>query len=210
MHAQLRKQRIVERRHGVTLGITRINPDAVTGRFYPAADSARAGEKALGILGVDPQFDGVTAGHHGVRVKARRKASGREQLLLDEVDTGHQFGDRMLDLQPRIHLEEVERALAGQARRIEEELDGAGAAISDRLTGPHRGLDHAGAQRRRQHRARRLLGHLLVATLHRTVALTQGNDPTVGEPEDLHLDVSRARDVALEQDRRVAEEALCA
>jgi hypothetical protein len=38
-------------------------------------------------------------------------AGGNADHLLDQVDAGHKFGDRMLDLQPRIHLEEIERAV---------------------------------------------------------------------------------------------------
>jgi hypothetical protein len=42
--------------------------------------------------------------------------------LLDQVDAGRLFRHRMLDLQPRVHLEEVE-ALAGRVRAGDDELD---------------------------------------------------------------------------------------
>src|SRR5256885_11927018 len=37
-------------------------------------------------------------------------ARGDADLLLDDVDTGDHFGDRVLDLYARIHLDEVELA----------------------------------------------------------------------------------------------------
>ena len=45
-----------------------------------------------------------------------------------QVDAGHHLGDRMLDLQPRVHLEEVEAAVL-----VEQELDRAGVGVADRL-----------------------------------------------------------------------------
>ena len=47
-------------------------------------------------------------------------------LPADQIEAGHHLGDRMLDLQPRVHLEEVEAAVF-----VEEELDGAGVGVAD-------------------------------------------------------------------------------
>ena len=44
-----------------------------------------------------------------------------------QIDAGHHLGDRMLDLQPRVHLEEVEAAVL-----VEQELDRAGVGVADR------------------------------------------------------------------------------
>ena len=44
-------------------------------------------------------------------LRPRQRLAGRdEQLRAHEIEAGDRFGDRMLDLQPRVHLEEVERA----------------------------------------------------------------------------------------------------
>ena len=49
-------------------------------------------------------------------------AGGDADHLLDQIDAGDQLGHRMLDLQPRVHLQEIEAlVLAG------DELDRAGA-----------------------------------------------------------------------------------
>ena len=56
------------------------------------------------------------------------------QLQLDQVDAaGDQLGDRVLDLEPGVHLQEV--GLAGGV--VEQELDGAGVDVAD-LRGPAR------------------------------------------------------------------------
>jgi hypothetical protein len=50
-------------------------------------------------------------------------AGGDADLLAHQVDAGHRLGDRMLDLQAGVHLDEVELAV------LEQELHRAGAAI---------------------------------------------------------------------------------
>src|SRR5205085_7168094 len=59
-------------------------------------------------------------------------------LQLDEIKTGHQLRDRVLDLQTRVHLEKVEVALA-----INQELDGASVRVICRLRHAHRHFAHA-------------------------------------------------------------------
>jgi hypothetical protein len=54
----------------------------------------------------------------------------------------------------------------------------------------------------------RLLDDLLVAALDGAVALAEVDDVAVAVGEDLHLDVARVGQVALEVDRRVGEELL--
>src|SRR5690606_41494354 len=52
-------------------------------------------------------------------------AGGDHQLLADQVDAGDHLGDRVLDLDPGVHLDEVEAPV------LEQELEGAGAAVAD-------------------------------------------------------------------------------
>ena len=54
-------------------------------------------------------------------------------------------------------------------------------------------------------RGRRLLEHLLVAPLHRAVALSERDHVSVCVREQLHLDVARPLEVALAVERAVAE-----
>ena len=124
------------------------------------------------------------------------------QLLLDEVDAGDELGDRVLDLQPRVHLDEEE--LVGAVGR-DEELDGAGAAVVDARGGRAGGGAEARAGRGVDDRRRRLFDDLLVAALQRALALAEVDDGAVRVGEHLHLDVARALDEPLEQQRVVAE-----
>ncbi len=64
---------------------------------------------ALGrVLGVQPGLDGVTARRRRLSVEVA--AVGDLQLQPDEVEAGGGLGDRVLDLQPGVHLEEEEVA----------------------------------------------------------------------------------------------------
>ena len=120
----------------------------------------------------------------------QRLAGGDAQLPLDQVQAGDHLGHRMLDLQAGVHLHEVEASPSG----VDDELDRAGADVADRPGRGDGGLAHAGAQRRRScPGAGRLLDHLLVAALHRAVALEQVDAVAVAVGEDLHLDVARPR-----------------
>ena len=65
-----------------------------------------------------------------------RLAARDPDLLPDEVDSGRQLGDGMLDLQAAVHLDEVRLSV-----RAEQELERAGVLVADVLAGPlHRGL----------------------------------------------------------------------
>ena len=127
-------------------------------------------------------------------------AGGDPDHLLDEIDAGDEFGHRMLDLEPRIHLQEIEApVLPG------DELDGAGAVVADRLGERDRLLAHLGARLRVEQRARRFLDDLLVAALDRALALAEIDDVAVLVAQNLDFDVARIGDELLDEDAVVAE-----
>ena len=121
------------------------------------------------------------------------------KLRLDDVDAGGQLRHRMLHLQPRVHLDEMERAV------LVEELEGACAAIADLAARGDASRPHRFAHVRVDPRRRRLLDHLLVPALHRAVAFAEMHDVAVGVGKDLELDVARVLQVLLEVDGIVAE-----
>ena len=121
---------------------------------------------------------------------------------MDEVDPGHELGHRVLDLDPAVQLEEPELA-AG-----EHELGRAGADVADRAGEGDRRVRHRRAQRRIEGGGGRLLEHLLVAPLHRALALAEREHGAVGVGEQLDLDVARSLDVSLAEDGAVAERGL--
>ena len=78
-------------------------------------------EVAERVFRVDAAFDRPAVELDIGLLEGQLFAGGDADHLLDEVDAGDQLGDRMLDLQSRVHLEEEEGpVLAGH------ELDRAG------------------------------------------------------------------------------------
>ena len=69
------------------------------------------------ILGIQPGLDRMALG--GRRFGIEAIAIGDRELQLDEIEPGGLFGDRVFDLQPGVHLQEVELAVV-----VGEELDG--------------------------------------------------------------------------------------
>ncbi len=63
--------------------------------------------------------------------------AGRDpQLPFDEIEPGDRLGHRVLDLQARVHLHEVEAVGPQRAAAVGDELDGAGADICRRRAPP--------------------------------------------------------------------------
>ncbi len=129
-----------------------------------------------------------------------RRAGGDGELVGHQVAAGDGLGDRVLDLEPGVHLEEEELAVIGQ-----QHLDRAGIDVTGGDRRRQRGRAHPLAEIRRDRWRRRFLDDLLVAPLRRAVALAE-MDPTPGRvEEDLHLDVARALEKALQDEPIVAE-----
>ena len=169
--------------------------------WLPQAErAALRHERLRGVFGAKAHLDRVPLATHVVLRDRQRLAGGNLQLQRDQIEPGDHFGDRVLDLQPRVHLHEMKLAIA-----IEQKLERACALVPDRAHGSHRGGAHALAQLGTDRRRRRLLDQLLVAALHRTVALAQVNRMAVAVGKDLDLDVPRFDDGPLEHHRGLAE-----
>src|SRR4051812_206121 len=110
------------------------------------------------------------------------------------------LGDRVLDLEPGVHLQEVKAPVT-----VQHELDGARSGVADRPAG----RDGRGGQRVAKivvdGRGRALLHDLLVAALDRALALEQVDHVAVGVTEDLDLDVPGVGDEPLQEHGAVAE-----
>ena len=130
---------------------------------------------------------------------AERRAGGDADLLAHQVDAGHRLGDRVLDLQAGVHLDEVELAV------LEQELHRAGAAILELAHGRRGQFADPVALLGVEGGRGRLLQDLLVAALQRAVALAEMHAGAQAIAQHLDLDVARPRKVLLEVDRIVAE-----
>ena len=131
--------------------------------------------------------------------------AGDAELPFDQIETGDRFRHRMLDLEPRVHLDEPERVGAQPFGAVGDELDRAGADITDGARRLDGGGAHLRAQLRRHAGRRRFLDHLLVAPLQRAVALAEMNDIAMAVGEHLDFDVARRGNVFLDQDPARAE-----
>ena len=163
---------------------------------------ARLGEEAgVGVLGVEPDLDGV-AGRRDVFLRQRQRLAHRHpQLQLDEIEAGDHLGDGVLHLEPGVHLDEAK----GAPVVVDEELAGAGVAVAD-VAGEGDGrrgqlFPEGGVDGRR----RRLLQDLLVAPLEGAVPLAEVDHTAEGVGHDLDLDVAGGGEVALEEELGVAE-----
>src|SRR2546423_6863878 len=99
----------------------------------------------------------------------------------------------MLDLQPRIQIDEEERAVES-----EQELEGPRVPIVDRPARTLAGGLHLLAGLGCEGRRRGFLDQLLVPPLDRALALSQGEHATLAVAEDLDLHVTRRDDQLLE------------
>eukprot|EP01137_Pigoraptor_chileana_P032809 Opistho-2@22806 len=203
---QLGDHGVVVRADGIAFAHAGIETDGATLEAHmgrPARDMQRAGrrqETGLGVLGADARLDRMAVHAQLGLLERQRLARGHAQLPLDQILAGDRLSDRVLDLQPRIHLHEIEPTVL-----LADELDRAGADIADRLGRRHRRVAHLGAALRRHARGGRFLQHLLVATLHRAVALEQVDAITLRVAEDLDLYMAGLLHIALDQHRVVAE-----
>src|SRR5262249_3984245 len=162
-------------------------------------DAGRGREAARGILSVDPHLDRMSATRR-LPGERQRRSGGDTDLLAHDVDPGHELAHRMLDLQTRVELDEVEAPVS-----VEQELERAGVDVADLPTRMRDAVLHRRTHRVVDGRRRRFLDQLLVPTLDRALALAEREDATVLVAQHLHLDVSRRGDRLLEVETAVAE-----
>src|SRR5260370_25988216 len=194
-------ERVVMRRHGRAGYHMAVDPDARPAGRMPARQPARRRLTAEGVLGVDAAFDGMAAPDHVALAERQFLAHRNADLFAHDVEAGDLFGDRMLDLDARVHLDEGEDAV------LVENLEGAGAAIADGPAGSRatlaKGCDLGGGKTGR----RRLLDHLLMTALHGTVALAQPQRVAVVIAENLDLDMARMLQELLDVEIGIGESA---
>ncbi len=214
---QLGDHGVVERGDGVALEHPAIDPNALCPhrtesdmrrqRQPPQLAGGRQ-KTRLGMFRAKPRLDGMPgAAHLGLR-DGQRFACGHTQLPLDQIEAGDQLGDGMLDLQPRVHLHEVEALRRPGLAAFDDELHRARAHITHGSGGGHGGLAHLAPQGIRQAGGRGFFDDFLMTALHRAVALEQPQHMVVLVREDLDFDVARVAHQSLDEHRVVAETAL--
>src|SRR3989454_583769 len=198
---QLGEDRVVVGGDLEALVHARVVANADPARHAEHGDAAWGGEEAvLRVLGVDAALDRPAA-LNDVRLREAQRPPGRDlDLRLHEIDPGHGLGDRVLDLDAGVHLEEVEATFL-----VDQELDRARAHVVDRLRRRDGDAAHLDSRGLIERRGRRLLDHLLVPALDGALALVEVDDVALRVAQHLHLDVARADDRLLDVDPVVAE-----
>ena len=202
VHTQLRQQAVVARADDIAAVDPRVDAHAGASRPAHGEHVARGWEEAaLGILGVDPRLDRVPAQEHVALLQLERPACGDLELPSHDVDARDQLRHGVLDLDARVHLQEVPAAVGR-----EQELRRAGAHVAHGFGEPQRCSAELAAQVAAHSRARappRSPSGDVAAPSSRA---RPGAAPVpCGVAQDLHLDVAGALDVALVEQAAVAE-----
>src|SRR5690606_7692629 len=186
---------------GITFAEAAVDADALARLRLPQGADLTQGrqEAAFGILGIDARLEGVPRTRELILAQRQFLAKGTAKLPFDEIEAGDHFRHRMLDLEARIHLDEIEPV------RIGDEFDRSGTGIADRRTGSAPSGTDLFAFLRRERGGRRFLDHLLVTALQGAFALEQRDDIAVMVAEDLHLDMARRQDELLDQHMIIAK-----
>src|SRR5262245_11579694 len=177
-----------------------LDPNARTTRNAEHVNDAGRRDQGLRIFGIDPALDRVAGERHLALLERQPLASGDPNLLLDDVDAGHHFGDRVFDLQPRVRFHEVEVTVG-----VHQELERAGVRVLHGLGGVDDGAAHLPPQLLAERGRRRLFDQLLMPPLDRALALAEVDDVAVVIAENLKLDVARRFHVLLDVDVGNAE-----
>src|SRR5439155_3455394 len=101
-----------------------IHANERSARLHVSSDTSMPREEVPpGVLGVDATFDRVAV--RGDLQTRERTTEGDLDLQGDQVEPRHHLGDGMLDLDPRVHLQEIEGAVL-----VEDALHRAGVDVA--------------------------------------------------------------------------------
>ena len=192
-------QGIVIGRDHVPLIGCRIDPNAEAAGGMKIGNSSRRGRECARMLRVDAAFDRGSKDSDIILRDRERRAGRNLDLLIDDVDSGDHFGDRMLDLDPCIHLNEEELPV------LVQELDRSSADVAQLS---HRLGDNSAdalALFRVQSRGGAFLPNFLVAALKGAVAVAEVDGATVRVAEHLNFDMARLGEIFLQVDGIIAE-----
>ena len=186
-----------------------VEADPEPGRHAVGGDPAVVGDEAVeGVLGRDPALHRVPPEHDvllrragGVRPVPDVRSLRDADLGPDEVHPGHLLGHGVLDLDAGVHLDEVEAA----GVLVVQELHRPRVEVVRLARDGERVADKLLALRRAEPGGRGALHDLLVAPLHRAVALEEMDDAAVRVGEHLDLEVPGPPDEPLEVDVVLAE-----
>src|SRR5262249_37307159 len=134
VNEQFCNHRVVICGNAVARANVAVNPHASAARWVPFRHQSRAWpEIVVWIFGVDSTFDRATAVDDVFLPEREFLTRGDFDLLLNEVDSSDQLGDRMLDLNAGIDLDEVKVEVL-----VHQELNSPCIRVSCRFHQPNR------------------------------------------------------------------------
>ena len=139
-------------------------------------------------------------GHPNWR-SVQRVPLGDQDLRAHEVEAGDDFGDRVLHLDPGVHLDEEPPVRV----QVVKKLDRAGIIVANFLRHPRGGFAEVTNNLLWKPVARGHFNDLLVPALDGTIAFVKMDDIPVLVPKHLNLDVLGMRDVLLEEHGGIAK-----
>ena len=132
---------------------------------------------------------------------SRVAALGDEDLALDDVDAGDDFGDGVFDLEAGVDLDEVEGAGLG----VDEEFDGAGVLVADLTADAEGGFADGFSEFGVEVIGGGDFDDLLMPALDGAIAFVEVDEVAVLVAEELDLDMLGLADEAFEEDVGAAE-----
>ena len=179
----------------------RVKTNAEPARRDQFFDLTRArSEVLIDVLRVNSAFDRKTAMLNVLLRKRQLLSGGDLNLPLDQINTSRQFGNGVLDLNTRVHFDEVERA-----GMIDDKLDGSRIGVLRFLCESDGGFAKRLAFLKGKVRRRGQFDELLSSPLQRAVAFPEVNDVAVIVGENLRFDVARILNEFLDVDVGIAE-----
>src|SRR5258708_1473820 len=190
------------RGHVIVRVDVRVVADARAAGHVVLRDAPGRRHERVRVLRIDAALDRVPLLHDVLLPVLELHARGHADLLLHDIHAGDELGHRMLHLRARVHLDEVELVV------LVEELERSRAAVAELAARLGALLADALDEARLHERRRTLLDDLLVAALHRAVALAEVDRLLVLVGEHLDLDVARVLEEFLEVHGGVVERVL--
>src|SRR6266481_10027631 len=193
---------IVGRDH--SFGISRgIHAHAETSGHMESLDPAGGRRELFRMLGIDAALNGVSALAFTVNpgnYLTDFGASRQQDLRFHQINAGDHLGDRMLDLDSRIHLNKVQAAVF-----IHQELYGAGVDVTNFRERLFQLLSDICAHGLGHARGRRFFQQFLVTPLNAAFALAQADHVAMGVSQHLKFNMARALNELLHVKIAVAE-----
>ncbi len=200
----LRQHRIVEPRDGVAGRVAGVDESSEFTGHHELVETPDTGKEPVGrVLRVQPDLDGVPVDFQVFLIDVELLALRDQDLPAHQIGARDLLGHSVLDLEPGVHLQEVE--LLGVSVAGHQKLDRAGADIPDAFREGHRRAVHplpsgCGGTGRGS-----LLDDLLMPSLYGALPVEQVHEVAPTVAEHLDLDVPRSGQVALQEHGVVAE-----